>query len=52
MFAFYLFHCKLKEKDHIKRNANCKKKRNVYVGNKYYVDLPKIRVGRTRTTKN
>ena len=30
------------------------KKRNVYIGNQYYYyfGLPKIRVGRARTTKN
>ena len=37
----------------IKRNINSKK-RNVYIGNHYYYNfgLPKIRVGRARTTEN
>ena len=50
---FYVFYRNLKEKDHIKRNINSKK-RNVYIGNRYhyYFGLPKIRIGRTRTTKN
>ena len=44
----------LKEKDHIKRNINSKK-RDVYIGNQYYYyyfRLPKIRVGRARTINN
>ena len=44
----------LKEKDHIKRNINSKK-RVVYIGNQYYYyyfRLPKIRVGRARTMNN
>ena len=48
-----MFYCNLKEKDHIKRNINSKKI-NVYIGNYYYyyLGLPKIRVGWTRTIKN
>ena len=49
VFDFYVFN--LKEKDHIKRNINSKK-RNVYAGNQYYLGLPQIRVGRVYTTKN
>ena len=43
---FYIFHCNLKEKDHIKRNINSKKR------NYYHLGLPKIRVGWAHTTKN
>ena len=49
---FYVFYCNLKEKYHIKRNVDSKK-RNVYTENQYYYfDLPKIRVGQARATKN
>ena len=45
----------LKEKDHIKRKINSKK-RGVYIGNQYYYyyyfRLPKIRVCRARTINN
>ena len=37
-FAFYVFYCNLKEKDHIKKNIN-RKKRNAYIGNQYYYYL-------------
>ena len=48
---FYVFYCNLKEK-YIKRNVDSKK-RNVYTENQYYYfDLPKIRVGQARATKN
>ena len=50
--CFYVFYRYLKEKDHIKRNINSKK-RNVYVENQYYCyfGLLKIRgVGLARTT--
>ena len=52
-FCFYVFYRTLKEKDHIKGSINSKKG-NVYVGNQYYyyLDLPKIRVGRACTTNN
>ena len=49
---FYVFYRNLKEIDHINGNINSKK-RNVYARNQYYyLGLPKIRVGRARTTKN
>ena len=51
---FYIFHCNLKEKDHIKRNIKSKK-RNVYAGNQFYyyhLGLSKIRVGWAHATKN
>ena len=43
---------KLKEKDYIKRKIHSEK--IVYMKNQcyYYFDLPKIRVGQVRTTKN
>ena len=49
---FMLFYCNLKEKDHIRRIIKSKN-RNIYKWNQYYYyfDLPKIRVGRARTTK-
>ena len=56
LFFQYFYHI-LKEKGHIKRNIN-RKKRNVYVGNQYYyyyyyyLGLLKIRFGGTCTTKN
>ena len=55
LFFLYIFYRNLKEQDHIKRNINSKK-RKVYIGNQYYYyyyyfDLPKIRVGRSNTTK-
>ena len=52
LFFLYFYHI-LKEKAHIKRNINSKK-RNVYVGNQYYyyLGLLKIRFGGTSTTKN
>ena len=53
-FCFFVFYRNLKEKDHIKININSKKS-NVYIGNQYYyyyLGLPKIRIGRARTTKN
>ena len=52
---FYLFYCNPKEKDHIRRKINSKKIKIVYMWNQYYYcysDLPKIRVGRARKTKN
>ena len=52
---FYLFYCNPKEKDHIRRKINSKKIKIVYIWNQYYYcyfDLPKIRVGRARKTKN
>ena len=49
-FVFYVFYRNLKEKDHIKRNINSKK-RNVYIGNQYYYfGFPIIRVSRARTS--
>ena len=54
-FCFCVFCRNLKEKDHIKININSKKS-NGYIGNQYYyyyyLGLPKIRIGRARTTKN
>ena len=52
-FCFCVFCRNLKEKAHIKININSKKS-NVYIGNQYYyyLGLPKIRIGRARTTKN
>ena len=49
----FTYFVNLKEKDQIKRNINSKK-RDVYIGNQhyYYFGLPKIRVGRARTTNN
>ena len=35
IFVFYIFYCKLKEKYHIRRNKN-NKKRNVYMWNQYH----------------
>ena len=42
-----------KRKNHIARNINSKKK-EMFISEikKYYVDLPKIRVGPARVTKN
>ena len=49
--VFYVIYFQ-KEKYHIRRNINSKK-RNVYMQNQYYYfDLPKVRFGRARTTKN
>ena len=51
LFCFYVFNRYLKEKDHVKRNINSKK-RDVYIGNQYYYfGLPKVRVVRARATK-
>ena len=52
-FHFYLFHCNLKEKDHVRRNVNSKNK-NIYKWNQYYYyfDFPKTRVSWVHTTKN
>ena len=51
-FCFYIFYCNLKEKDHTKRIIDSKTI-NIFLGNQYYYyfGLPKIRVGRARTTK-
>ena len=47
----YVFYFDLKEKDYIRRIINSKE--NKYMWNQYYhFDLPKIRIGRVRTTKN
>ena len=43
-FVFYVFYCNLKEKDHIRRITNSKKKKSF--------DLSKIRAGRALTIKN
>ena len=50
-FCFYLCYCNLKEKDHTRRIIN-KKYIYIYMRNQYYhyFDLPKIWVGRGRTT--
>ena len=40
-----------KKKDHIRWKINSKKK-NISMWNQYYFDMPKIRVGQARTTKN
>ena len=42
-FAFYPFYCSLKEKEHMRRITNSKK-RNIYLWNQYdyYSDLPKL----------
>ena len=47
--CFYLFYCKLKEKDHKGRKLNSKK---IVLCEMYYFDLPKIRAGWPHTTKN
>ena len=31
IFVFYVFYCNLKEKDHIRRIVNSKKKKEIYV---------------------
>ena len=49
MFVFYLFYCKLKEKDHKGRKLNSKK---IVLCEMYCFDLSKIRVGWPHTTKN
>ena len=48
----YVLYWNLKEKHHVSRNINGKK-RKVYIWSQcyYYFDLPKIRVGQARTTK-
>ena len=48
----YVFYCNLKEKAHIRRSINSKKKNVCMRNHSYYFDLPKIRVDRARTTKN
>ena len=47
------YRSKRKRKDHFRRKMNSKNK-NICVSNQfyYYFDLPKIRVGWGRTTKN
>ena len=49
----YVLYCNIKEKHHVSRNINSKK-RKIYMWNQCYCysDLPKIRVGRACTTKN
>ena len=49
IFIFYIFYCNLKGKDRKKK----KKEKEMFICEiSYYFDLPKIRVGRARATKN
>ena len=49
IFILNLFYYNIKEKDPIRRKINDKKV--IYMWNQYYFHLPKINVGRARTTK-
>ena len=48
MFVFYVFHCNLKEKGHIIRNINSKKKKKCLLRKIIII----IRVGWARATQN
>ena len=52
-FCFYLFYCNGKKEIILDEKINSKKM-DIYLWNQYYYyfDLPKIRVGRARITKN